>query len=251
MGVFGDIRRKRSYGLSVTADGDLSGIFGKCVGAVIQNFSVYGNITASSSLTAAGTVGAADDTVISGVISGVNISCAEGILLHRVGGILGYTDNAGFGGLTYCVNSGKINASGSYYGAIIGFAKDHDYSMSVHDNYYLDTSCGRAFGAGSSAAPGTALAKTQADFENGTIDKLIGSGSAGFGSVMNPGKPTGYNANDSSNPYQMPRTTASFSPSITSFTFTIPMTIKDFSISTTDTTPAKSRLRISIIGAAE
>lgn len=44
-------------GLSVTADGDLSGIFGKCVGAVIQNFSVYGNITASSSLTAAGTVG--------------------------------------------------------------------------------------------------------------------------------------------------------------------------------------------------
>lgn len=254
-------------GLSVTADGDLSGMFGKCVGAVIQNFSVYGNITASSSLTAAGTVGAADDTVISGVISGVNISCAEGILLHRVGGIvgsiengkttvsgcvfngsisadastdsiggivgysngagsitqclnngtltadaedayvggiLGYTDNAGFGGLTYCVNSGKINASGSYYGAIIGFAKDHDYSMSVHDNYYLDTSCGRAFGAGSSAAPGMALAKTQADFENGTIDKLIGSGSAGFGSVMNPGKPTGYNANDSSNPYQMP-----------------------------------------------
>ena len=76
-------------GLSVTADGDLSGMFGKCVGAVIQNFSVYGNITASSSLTAAGTVGAADDTVISGVISGVNISCAEGILLHRVGGIVG------------------------------------------------------------------------------------------------------------------------------------------------------------------
>lgn len=102
-------------GVKITQKEDHSGIFGKIVGATVENFTVKGDITLNQQGTGVGgVVGKASGATISNVSSYVNISMKGG---NYVGGIVGYsTDKSS---IKRCCNAGNISGS-SYIGGVAG-----------------------------------------------------------------------------------------------------------------------------------
>lgn len=103
-------------GFKITQKEDHSGIFGKIVGATVENFTVKGDITLNKQGNSiGGAVGKASGATISNVSSYVNISMKGG---YYVGGIVGYsTDKSS---IKKCCNAGNISGSSSYIGGVAG-----------------------------------------------------------------------------------------------------------------------------------
>ena len=144
-----------------------TGLFGTTVNASIKNFTLKGDIKLSTGNSGSGSgvgsaVGSAESgTVISDIISYVNISNSAGTLVHvggiageltsaritkcmffgsinllnshdSIGGVVGYINNSDVG---YCANHGAVKtaSAGGYVGGIVGYLNNKDGK--VHNCY--------------------------------------------------------------------------------------------------------------------
>ena len=144
-----------------------TGLFGTTVNASIKNFTLKGDIKLSTGNSGSGSgvgsaVGSAESgTVISDIISYVNISNSAGTLVHvggiageltsaritkcmffgsinllnshdSIGGVVGYINNSDVG---YCANHGAVKtaSAGGYVGGMVGYLNNKDGK--VHNCY--------------------------------------------------------------------------------------------------------------------
>ncbi len=92
-----------------------------------------------------------------------------------IAGILGYINNASFGGIYNCFNYGSIvtdDNNKGLDGAIVGYNKKSGNMYS--NNYYLNTSCTSAYGVGGVAI--TATSVTLSQFKNGEVAWRLNGG---------------------------------------------------------------------------
>lgn len=153
-----------NYG-AVKADntGHIAGVVGSAqTGALVQGCANYGSITAHNHDCVGGIAGYANEDVTIkdcanfGTVTSQKGSSGTNVYL---GGILGYVNNASFGGITGCFNFGKItdaDDSYKYTGAIIGWLRNADTSKISGNHWYTESSRTAYGSSGKSAEAPTA-----------------------------------------------------------------------------------------------
>lgn len=198
--------------LSLHKNQQIGGIVGVSFNSTVKNCSNNGSVTASDtdSHHVAGIVGSAQDgTTVTqcinyGAISSSGTDCTGGIVGYTntasitycgnvgtvtykgtedpaLGGILGYVNNNGFKGLSYCYNYGTVSSEGGTtgIGAIVGTNKQSG-SATYDKNYYLSTSCSSAHGTSGGGTKISGESATDSQFKSGEVAyKLNGSSSDG------------------------------------------------------------------------
>jgi len=117
-------------GMKLNFSSDYQGLFGRTMGATLQNFSVSGTMsTSTGGFAIGGIVGSAEGSNLLNIVSNVNITVAEEKSCTHIAGVAGRAAGIGTIGtsVSLCTYNGTLDAgnSSNCVGGIVGYTNDY------------------------------------------------------------------------------------------------------------------------------
>lgn len=140
--------------------GHIAGIIGSAqTGTKVRDCINYGAVNCHRNDCVGGVAGYANQNVlITNCVNMGDVTAQKSTIANEpdvyVGGILGYVNNADFGGLTGCLNFGMVkdgDGKNTNTGAIVGLINSATKANVIKDNNWLTSSCVKAYGKNGSS----------------------------------------------------------------------------------------------------